>query len=282
MPVYNDEKSLNKLLINIDKSLDGLTKFETEVIILDDKSSNELKIQNYKFNNIKSINILTVKENLGSQKIIAVGLNYLKIIKENFFITIMDSDGEDNPDEIERMLKFADENKDFVITSNRKSRRESIIIKILYKIHLLITFLFSYQWISFGNFSTFNSINIKNILKDRSSWLAHSSSVIKNCKIKRLYARRDKRYFDKSKLGLFKLIEHSIRVNAVFSYRVLASSIIYSIIIYFIFSVNSLTIIFFLMICLFNILILLIKFKHSIENFEECSDKIEKYKSVKI
>ncbi len=282
MPVYNDEKSLNKLLVNIDKNLNGLTKFETEVIILDDKSFNELKIQNHKFNNIKSINILSVKENLGSQKIIAVGLNYLKIIEENFFVTIMDSDGEDNPDEIERMLKFADENKDFVITSNRKSRRESILIKILYKIHLLITFLFSFQWISFGNFSTFNSINIKNILKDRSSWLAHSSSVIKNCKIKRLYARRQKRYFDKSKLGLFKLVEHSIRVNAVFSYRVLAASLIYSIIIYFVFSVNSLTIIFFLMICLFNILILLIKFKHSIKSFEECSDKIEKYKSVKI
>ena len=49
--------------------------------------------------NFEKIGILRVKENIGSQKIIAVGLNYLKDkdIEENFLITVMDSDGEDNP-----------------------------------------------------------------------------------------------------------------------------------------------------------------------------------------
>ena len=96
----------------------------------------------------------------------------------------MDSDGEDNPIEISRMLSLASKNSDSVITSNRKSRSEPIIVKVLYKIHLFLTFLFSLKWISFGNFTTFNSINLKNILNDNSSWLAYSSSIIKNCKIK--------------------------------------------------------------------------------------------------
>ncbi len=221
IPVYNDEKSLNKLLIKIDSHLDQVTNFRTEILILDDKSTYRINIDNKKFKNLEKISILTVKKNLGSQKIIAVGLNYLKKIKENFFITVMDSDGEDNPVEIEKMLELALKNVDHVITSNRKGRNDSLLIRFLYKLHLLITFFFSFKWISFGNFTTFNSKNIERILSDTSSWLAYSSSVIKNCKIKRVYARRDKRYFDKSKLSLLKLAEHSIRVNAVFAKRVL-------------------------------------------------------------
>ena len=217
IPVYNDEKSLNKLLIKIDSHLDQVTNFRTEILILDDKSTDRINLDNKKFKNLEKISILTVKENLGSQKIIAVGLNYLTKIKENFFITVMDSDGEDNPVEIEKMLELALKNVDHVITSNRKGRNDSLLIRFLYKLHLLITFFFSFKWISFGNFTTFNSKNIEKILSDTSSWLAHSSSVIKNCKIKRVYARRDKRYFDESKLSLIKLIEHSIRVNAVFA-----------------------------------------------------------------
>ena len=280
IPVYNDNKSLNKLLQNIDTHLQIIVDFETEIIILDDKSTDEIVLESQKFRDLKKIGILRVKENIGSQKVIAVGLNYLRNVKENFFVTVMDSDGEDNPTEIARMLELALQNTDSVITSNRKSRNDSIFIKILYRIHLLITFLFSFKWITFGNFSSFSSKNIEKILNDNSAWFAFSSSVIKNCKIKRLYAKREKRYFDKSKLGLLKLIEHSIRVNAVFSNRVSLISIFYITVIYLIFAVKSFTFLIILSIILFNILIYLIRFIHSIKNFKDCSNLIDNYKIV--
>ena len=279
IPVYNDQKSLNKLLIKIDSHLDPVTNLRTEILILDDKSTYRINIDNKKFKNLEKISILTVKKNLGSQKIIAVGLNYLKKIKENFFITVMDSDGEDNPVEIEKMLELASKNVDHVITSNRKGRNDSLLIRFLYKLHLLITFFFSFKWISFGNFTTFNSKNIERILSDTSSWLAYSSSVIKNCKIKRVYARRDKRYFDKSKLSLLKLAEHSIRVNAVFAKRVLISSVVYISFVYFIFGLENLTFLISLGIIFFNLLIFLIRIKHLIKNYKICDNIIENYKS---
>ena len=280
IPVYNDEKSLNKLLQNIDGHIETLIGFETEILILDDKSAEKINLESSKFKNFKKIAILRVKENIGSQKVIAVGLNYLRDIKEIFFITIMDSDGEDNPIEISRMLSLASKNSDSVITSNRKSRSEPLIVKVLYKIHLFLTFLFSFKWISFGNFTTFNSINLKNIFNDNSSWLAYSGSIIKNCKIKRLYAKREKRYFDKSKIGLLKLIEHSIRVNSVFSNRVTLISILYIAFIYLIFASKSFTFLIIGSIILFNILIYLVKFKHSIKNFKDCSNLIDSYQII--
>ena len=280
IPVYNDEKSLKKLLQNIDDHLELLVGFETEILILDDKSSEKINLQGNKFKNLKKIAILRVKANIGSQKVIAVGLNYLKNIKENFFITVMDSDGEDSPTEISRMVELAEKNSDSVITSNRKSRSEPLIIKVLYRIHLIITFLFSFKWITFGNFTTFNSTNLKNILSDNSSWLAFSSSIIKNCKIKRLYAKRERRYFDKSKLGLLKLIEHSIRINSVFSNRATLISILYVAITYLIFAVKSFTFFIIINIILFNILIYLIKFIHSIKSLKDYSNLIDSYQIV--
>ena len=280
IPVYNDGKSLNKLLEKIDLHLQDILDFETEILILNDNSSEKIAIDKKKFQNLEKINILNVKKNLGSQKIIALGLKFIKDSEQNFFITVIDSDGEDNPFEIKKMLETAIKNIDYVITSNRKSRKESIIIKILYKIHLILTFVFSFKWISFGNFTTFNSQNIDKILSNGNSWLAHSSAVIKNCKIKRLYAKREKRYFDKSKLSLINLIEHSLRINAVFSERVKITSLFYITILYLNFSITFLSLFIIMNLVIFNILIIFIKYRHSLNEFKQSSNLIKSHESV--
>ena len=280
IPVFNDDQSLNKLLEKIDIHLENLREFQTEIVILNDKSTEKIILENKKFKNFLKVSLLTVKKNLGSQKIIAVGLNHIKNFEKNFFVTIIDSDGEDNPFEIIKMLRLASEKKDHVITSNRKSRKESLLIKTLYRLHLLLTFIFSFKWITFGNFTTFNSMNIDKILSDNSSWYAHSSSVIKKCKIKRLYARREKRYFGKSKLNLLKLIEHSIRINVVFANRVFINSFLYSLISYIFFSFSILGIVIIFSILTFNIIVLIVKSKHSINNLNEINELVEIFKSI--
>ena len=139
----------------------------------------------------------------------------------------MDSDGEDDPYKVSKMINLAIKYPKFVITSNREKRKESRTIIFLYNLHLLITFLFTLKWISFGNFTSFNSKNLLNLFSDSSPLYAHSSAVIKNCNIKKTYAKRKKRYFDKSKLSLLSLIEHSFRINAVFFSRIFVISLFY-------------------------------------------------------
>ena len=107
----------------------------------------------------------------------------------------MDSDGEDKPSEIIKMLVEAKKFKGFVITSNRKKREEFFLIRFLYRIHLVFTFIFTLKWISFGNFTSFHSKNLDNILRKNNSWLAHSSAVAKNCKIKKIICKKRKKIF---------------------------------------------------------------------------------------
>ena len=280
IPVFNDWKSLNKLLIKLNLHLRLGKKIKTEVLVINDNSTEKMNLKFKKLNTFKSIKILSLNRNFGSQISIAIGLNYLKKRRENFFITVMDADGEDSPKEVSKMLNKAIKNKEFIITSNRKKRKESFIIIFLYKLHLLLTFLFTTKWISFGNFSTFNSKNLKTLLSNKNSFYAHSSSILQNCNIKRLYAKREKRFFDKSKLGLFALIDHSLRVNSVFSKNIFFTSIIYLMIV--IIFLESYIFYFILFSILFyDLLIIIIKVKFWNYKFSKLSKYIVNIKSFR-
>ena len=86
IPVFNDDQSLNKLLEKIDIHLENLREFQTEIVILNDKSTEKIILENKKFKNFLKVSLLTVKKNLGSQKIIAVGLNHIKNFEKNFLL----------------------------------------------------------------------------------------------------------------------------------------------------------------------------------------------------
>jgi hypothetical protein len=275
IPVFNDWKSVNKLIIKLNASLRINNKINNEILIINDNSSEKINLNLKRLKSISKIKIISLKKNFGSQKAIAIGLSYLKSIKDDFYVTVMDGDGEDGPTHVKTMLDVAIKNPNHIVTSNRKKREEAYLIIFLYKLHLIITFLFTFKWISFGNFSTFNKKNLKYLLSNNSSWFAHSSSVLKNCKVKNLYFKREKRYYDKSKLGIFSLIEHSLRVNSVFYQNIFITTLIYLSIIFNLIDGNF-KYIFLIGFLLYNFLIIFVKIKHWIKNLSKIRSHIKK------
>jgi len=275
IPVFNDWKSVNKLIIKLNTNLKIDKKIKNEILIINDNSSEKINLNLKKLRSISKIKIISLKKNLGSQKAIAIGLSYLKSIKDDFFITVMDGDGEDGPTRVKTMLDVAKKNPNHIVISNRKKRDDAFLIIFLYKLHLIITFLFTFKWISFGNFSTFNKKNLRYLLSNNSSWYAHSSSVLKNCKVKNLYFKREKRYYDKSKLGIFSLMEHSLRVNAVFYKNIFIITLIYLSIIINLIDGNF-KYIFLIGFLLFNFLVIFVKIKHWIKNLSKIRSYIKK------
>ena len=262
IPIFNDWKSLNYLLNQINESINQNTP--TKILIINDCSTQKINITKKSFRRIEEIKVLTLSQNLGSQKSIAIGLDYLKKLNNNFYITIMDGDGEDNPSKIDKMLNLAKQNKAHIITSHRKKRNENFLIKFGYKIHLTLCLLTTWNWISFGNFSCFHSNNLEKILANNNIWFAYSAGVLKNCEIKKIYSTRQKRYFESSKVNILKLIEHSLRIVGVFYKKVLFSSLIYFFLIYSFFA--QVKIIFYFLIFVFNFLVLFTKIKNYSKN----------------
>ena len=61
IPIYNDWKSAFKLLGDIDLQVNNLNH-EFSIIIVNDCSTEERPINNFNFNNLKSINIINMKK----------------------------------------------------------------------------------------------------------------------------------------------------------------------------------------------------------------------------
>ena len=76
-PTFNDWMSLSKLLVEIDKNILGF-KGNFKVLIINDASTIEPKLNLKNIKRLRKIHIATLKKNLGSQKSICVGLKYLK------------------------------------------------------------------------------------------------------------------------------------------------------------------------------------------------------------
>ena len=178
------------IIDNISHKMEKFKK-KIEIIVVNDCSTIKSKKMG-SFKNVDKIQVINLKKNLGSQKAISVGLNYLKENITDSIITVLDSDGEDDVDKIPVMIEYAEKNENKVIVSTRTRRQENIFFKIAYFFHKVLTLLFTFKWISYGNFSSFNSKQLEKILSNSSSWLAISSCITKNCDIIKIKAERKK------------------------------------------------------------------------------------------
>ncbi|RZO49671.1 MAG: glycosyltransferase [Candidatus Pelagibacterales bacterium] len=277
-PTFNDWKSLSKVLSEIEKNIKGLKgKFRT--LIINDASNIRPKLHLKNISRLRKIDIITLKKNMGSQKSICIGLKYLKKIKTKAIITIIDSDGEDDPKKIKKLINLAIKNPNSVITANRSGRKESVFFKTLYRIHLFLTFFLTGKYINFGNYCSFNSQNLKKLLSNANLWLACSAGIKKNStSIKSYYVSRKKRYFDSSKAKFSFLFKHSLSIISVFKLDVLKNSIIYCFILLLIFILTKNLVVFMgiLVIVILNIAVYYQSKK--IYNFQNCLNLIKHIK----
>ena len=103
IPVFNDWESLNKLLINLNQSINRL-KGIFRIIVINDYSSEKINLKTKNLNNIKTIKVLNLKRNVGSQKAIFIALKYIQKIKYKSIVSILDADGEDDPRKLRQLI----------------------------------------------------------------------------------------------------------------------------------------------------------------------------------
>tara|TARA_B100001059_G_scaffold211095_1_gene225187 strand:- start:3587 stop:4453 length:867 start_codon:yes stop_codon:yes gene_type:complete len=253
LPTYNDWKSLNKVLKILDISLKKQNK-EIYIIVVNDGSSIKFK-KTQKFTNFKRITILNLKRNSGSQKAIYIGLKFIQNKIKNLdksIISILDSDGEDDPRIVKKLINFLDKKKNFFIFVSRRNRTENMFLKFLNNLRLYLTWILTGKFINFGNFSLFPSTILKKIILKDDIYLAFSSGVVKNYKKIILYpADKNKRFYGTSKVNWNFLFLHSMKIISVFRNIVFLRSFVISMILMII---NKNSVIDFIIIILFLLL----------------------------
>ncbi len=277
IPVYNDWQSVSQLLLDIDKNISNL-KFDFSVLIVNDSSTDGHKINNINLNNIKSLNVIHMKENQGHARCIAIGLKYLLENEQLDYIIPMDGDGEDRPEEIKNFIEHINYNPNKTIVGERIKRSENIIFKFCYSIHKLITYTFTGQSIKFGNYTCLPVSTVKKMVNEKATWSSFSGSLSKIEKVKMSSPSiRGSRYFGPSKMSFLNLIKHSLSIISVFKTNVLIRSILFLVIYLFLISENisNITLIPFYLIILLNLLTFYFSNRENISDFNNSLTNIK-------
>ncbi len=284
IPLYNDWKSVSKLINEIDFQVKNW-KADVSVVIVNDASTEIRETIEFQLKKIKSVKILNMKENRVHQRCIAAGLKFI-CKNENFDnVIIMDADGEDRPEELNDFFKKAEENPDKTITGNRYKRSESLIFKVLYEFHKLLTLIFTGKLIKFGNFTCLPKNHAILLIQKPYLWNSFSSSVVRAIKNRvSIPSIRGKRYILPSKMNFFGLVFHSLAIISVFRNIVIFRSSIY-LLFYLFFTYkninffSSLPIIFLLF---FVFIILKISKRTNLEELNNSLENIDNIESLEI
>ena len=238
IPIYNDWKSVFKLLSNIDIQLSSWD-VEVSAFVINDASTEKVPEDKYTFKKIKSVQVIHMKENRGHARCIAAGLKFLNEEEEFDYVIPMDGDGEDRPSELGELLCEAYGNPNTVITANRIKRSEGILFKMCYLFHKYITFIFTGRLIKFGNFTCLPKSVVSQMVNESATWSSFSGSLSKITKERKsIRSIRGIRYFGPSKMSFFNLIKHSFSIISVFKFTVLIRSLIFLTVYLFIISKN--------------------------------------------
>ena len=214
IPVYNDWKSVFKLIENIDLQINNET---VDILIINDASTENLNNNQKKYFKINSIKIINLIKNGGHRKAIATGLKYCQENLEYDYIIPMDGDGEDRPEELKEFFTKVEETQPEVITAIRIKRSEGFLFKFLYSVHKIFTNLITGKLIKYGNYTCLSKSAVSKILSSGSVWLSFSGALAKIfSSYETIDSIRGIRYFGPSKMSILALILHSLRISTVF------------------------------------------------------------------
>ena len=279
IPNYNDWQSVFKLLENIDLVIAGLEE-EVSVLIVNDASTEKRPEISLNLNNLKSIQVINMKENRGHARCNAAGLKYINEKEDVDYVIPMDGDGEDRPEEIRQLIEKAKEYPDTVITANRVKRSEGLLFKFCYLIHKYLTFVFTGQSIKFGNYTCLTKSAVDKMSKEAATWSSFSGSLSKLVKDRRsVPSIRGPRYFGPSKMSFISLLKHSLSIVAVYKFTVLIRSIIFLAVYIFLVS-QYISVVTFIPIVLVVVLIISVFVLSERENITELNNSLENINNI--
>ena len=279
IPNYNDWQSVFKLLENIDLVIAGLEE-EVSVLIVNDASTEQRPEISLNLNNLKSIQVINMKENRGHARCNAAGLKYINEREDVDYVIPMDGDGEDRPEEIRPLIEKAKEYPDTVITANRIKRSEGLLFKFCYLIHKYLTFIFTGQSIKFGNYTCLPKSVVVKMVEEAATWSSFSGSLTKIAKERKSTSSiRGLRYFGPSKMSFINLLKHSLSIVAVYKFTVLIRSIIFLAVYIFLVS-QYISVVTFIPIALVVVMIISVFVLSGRENITELNSSLENINNI--
>jgi len=219
-PVFNDWGCVPELLARLDQTL-GSIHGAADVYFVDDASTlpRSLSLAGQSYRGIRSVWIVRLKRNLGHQRAIAVGLGLVSALSAYEAVLVLDSDGEDPPEDVPRLYAAMREtNGTAVVFAERTRRTEGWWLKLMYWL-----FRVFHRWLTgiavrFGNFSLVPMRLCRSLTLVSDLWNHYAAAVVKSrLPYTSVPCPRGPRIAGTSQMNLVSLTTHGLRAFSVFS-----------------------------------------------------------------
>ncbi len=228
-PVYNDWASLQKLLHEIEGTLSGHS-LSVDVLAVDDGSPEvNFSLAGLAFKRIRQVQILHLARNIGHQRAISIGLAHASKNLPCDAVIVLDSDGEDRPQEIPQLLAALEQHDQKIIFARRARRSEGIVFQGFYFIYKALFGMLTGRQINFGNFSLIPASLLQRVVLLPEIWNHYAAGVIRSGLPRAdIPTVRGRRYAGQSKMNLVSLILHGLSAISVYVEVVAVRLIIFS------------------------------------------------------
>lgn len=206
MPSFNDNESTNLL---VEKLMAAEERPSLNIIVIDDAS--ESPILERQFSSHKLVHVLRLEENVGHQLAIAKGIKFALNHFENLnWIVIMDSDGEDGPEDAIKLLNQA-RHKGKTVVAIRGRRFVNLGFRIGYFLYRSLLKVLTGHSINFGNFGAYKSSDLKRMIA-RGYLSTHfpASLIEASIDFTGIKIDRQPRFFGSSKMSTKGLMLHGL------------------------------------------------------------------------
>ena len=174
------------------------------------------------------VDVLTAPFNLGHQRAIVYGLRHLApLLADDDVVITMDSDGEDQPADVPRLLAALRQSGAALVLAERTKRSESLLFRVLYVMFRVFFRLIAGITVISGNFAAQRGDSLKATVHHPSFDLCYSSTLLA---LRRptttVPCARGTRFAGKSRMNTSSLIAHGIRMLLPFSERIAARMLV--------------------------------------------------------
>jgi polyisoprenyl-phosphate glycosyltransferase len=220
IPIFNDWSVVALLLPRIDRVMKEHA-LEADVVLVDDGSTAPPDTLVYpKLEAIASVGVLELRRNLGHQRAIAVGLTYAYEHLEPSLVVVMDGDGEDDPEDIPRLVeKLRAEGGRKIVFAERRRRTERLLFRVFYRLYRWGHFLLTGYRVRVGNFSAIPADALSRLVVISEMW-NHYAAAVFNARIDyvSIPTARGNRLGGASHMNFISLVVHGLSALSVYGH----------------------------------------------------------------
>jgi glycosyltransferase involved in cell wall biosynthesis len=223
LPVYNDWPALGKLLGGLDRAFES-ARIEAEILVVDDGSTEPFDPSAVgsgdEFRAISRVDVLHLRRNLGHQRAIAVGLAFVEAERpESPAVVLMDSDGEDDPGDVPRLVERARlEGWRKIVFAERTKRSESWRFQMFYFLYRVTHRVLTGRWVRIGNFSVIPRARLSGLVATPELWNHYAAAAFASGQpFATIPTTRARRLDGRSKMNFLKLVVHGLSAISVYS-----------------------------------------------------------------